>query len=97
MNNHIIDLIKGHQPLNKPIYNLEPVKFEILKTYIKINLVNGFIRVSKSPIGTLIFFVKKRNDKLWLYINYQDLNSLILKNWHYLPLNDKLLRLIRLS
>ena len=34
------------------------MKLETLKTYIKQNLANGFIRSSKSPIQVLIVLVK---------------------------------------
>ena len=41
--NYIIKLEKNKQLLFGSIYNLEVVKLEILKTYIKINLINSFI------------------------------------------------------
>ena len=43
MNDHAIVLKKGKQPPLDQIYSLGPVELEILKTYIKINLANGFI------------------------------------------------------
>lgn len=61
INNHFINLIKGQQPPYRLIYSLEPVKLETLKTYIKINLVKKFIKLSKSPAGTPILFVCKKN------------------------------------
>lgn len=57
MNNHVIDLIDGKWPPYKPIYSLESVELKTLKTYIKTNLANSFIRPSKSPVSTLIFLV----------------------------------------
>lgn len=57
INNHTIDLINGKQSFYRPIYNLKLVKLEILKTYIKTNLVNNFIRSSKSLANALILFV----------------------------------------
>ena len=80
INTHAIDLEKGKQPLYGPIYSLKLVELEILKTYIKINLANGFIRSFKSPANTLILFDKKPNGSLWLYINYQSLNNITIKN-----------------
>ena len=38
-----IELENGKQPPYGPIYSLGPVELETLKTYIKINLANGFI------------------------------------------------------
>ena len=43
VNEYAIKLQKGKKSPYKPISNLRPVKFGTLKTYIEINLVNGFI------------------------------------------------------
>ena len=56
INNHVIKLEKGKQPSFGPIYSLGSVKLETLKIYIKINLTNGFIQLSKSFIRAFIFF-----------------------------------------
>ncbi len=77
--------------IDSPSYSLGPIKLEILKTYIKNNLANGFIRLSKSATRILIFFDKKLNESLRLYIDYWSLNNLIIKNKYPLPLIRKLL------
>ena len=59
INTHAIDLEEGKQPLYGPIYSLGLVELEILKTYIEINLANGFIRPSKFSAGAPILFDKK--------------------------------------
>ena len=51
------------------------MKPETLKTYIKTNLANCFIRSFKSPTYALVLFVKKSDRSLGLYINYRDLNN----------------------
>ena len=43
MNEHTIELEESKQPLFRLIYSLGLVELETLKTYIEINLVNGFI------------------------------------------------------
>ena len=43
INEHVIKLEEGKQPLFGLIYSLELVELEILKIYIEINLTNGFI------------------------------------------------------
>lgn len=43
INNHTIELKKDKQLFFKFIYSLKLVQLEILKTYIKTNLINGFI------------------------------------------------------
>ena len=69
-----------------PIYSLELVELETSKLYIKINLVNSFIKPSKSADDASIFFVKKSNRSLQLYIDYRGLNNPIIKNQYPLPL-----------
>ena len=80
INKHAIKLINGKQPSYRPIYSLGPVKLKIIKTYIQTNLANGFIQSSKSSIDPLILFVYKLNSSLRLYIKYQELNNLTIKN-----------------
>ena len=64
MNNHVINLIKGHQLAYTLIYSLRPVELETLKTNNKTNLANKFIWPFKSPIDTPIFFIKKLDRSL---------------------------------
>ena len=57
INEHTIKLVKNKQPVYRPIYSLSQVELEIWKTYIEINLANGFIWLLKSFFGAFIFFV----------------------------------------
>ena len=91
VNEHAIKLEEGIQPLYWPIYRLGLVEFKTLKTYIKTNLVNGFIRASKSLTGTSILFVHKPDSSFCLCVNYSKLNNFTIKNWYPLPLIGKLL------
>ena len=91
MNEHAIKLVEGKQLPFGPIYSLGPVELETLKTYIKTNLTNGFIRPSKSPAEAPIFFNRKPDRSLHLCIDYWGLNNITIKNWYPLPLIGKLL------
>ncbi len=91
INHHTIELVDDWQPLYGSIYSLGPVELETLIAYIKNNLVNSVIRLSKSPAKAPIFFDKKPNSNLRLCIDYQDLNNLMIKNWYPLHLVGKLL------
>lgn len=91
INNHLINLKESKQPSYRPIYSLELIELETLKTYIKDNPTNSFIRPSKSSARAPILFVKKVNGLLQLYVNYQGLNNIMIKNRYLLPLIDKLL------
>ena len=86
INTHTIDLEEGKQPPYRPIYSLGLVELETLKTYIEINLTNGFIHPSKSPAGALILFDKKLDGSLRLCVNYRSLNNITIKNRYPLPL-----------
>ena len=56
INKHTIELEESKQPSFGPIYNLNPVELETLKTSIKTNLANSFIRSSKSFASASILF-----------------------------------------
>ena len=86
MNKHAIELEEGKQPPFGPIYSLGPVELETLKTYIEINLANGFIRPSKSPVEVPILFDRKPDRSLRLCVDYRGLNNITIKNRYPLPL-----------
>ena len=86
INKHAIKLEEGKQPPFGHIYSLGPVELETLKTYIKINLANGFICPSKSLAGAPILFDKKPDGSLRLCVDYWDLNNITIKNRYPLPL-----------
>ncbi len=60
-----------------------------MKAYIKNNLANSFIILSKSPAGAPIFFNKKSDGSLRLCMDYQGLNNLTIKNQYPLPLVEE--------
>lgn len=68
-----------------------PVKSEYLKDYIKTHLITRFIQLCKAFADTFIFFDNNSYSSLCLYIDYQDLNNLSIKNWYLLSLIGKTL------
>ena len=70
INEHAIEQKEGKQPLFGPIYSLRPVELETLKTYIKTNLANNFIRPSRSPVEALILFDRKLDGSFYFCIDY---------------------------
>ena len=70
INDHTIKLEEGKQLSFDLIYSLKPVDLKTLKTYIKTNLANSFIRFSKSSVGALILFDRKLDKSLHLCVNY---------------------------
>ena len=91
INKHGIKLKDDKQLPYGPIYSLERVELETLKTYIKTHLKTGFIWPSKSLAGALILFDKKPDRSFCLCVDYQELNNLMIKNWYLLPLIDQVL------
>ena len=89
MNEYAIKLEEAKQPSFGAIYSLGPVELETLKIYIKTNLANGFICLSKSPTGAFILFDRKLDRRLCLCIDYWSLNNITIKNWYLLPLIEE--------
>lgn len=63
------------------------------KTLIEL-LDKGFIRVSSSPIATLVLFVRKPGGGLRFYVDYRVLNRITRKDRYPLPLIHETLRTI---
>lgn len=89
INDNAIGVVNSKQPAYRSIYNLKLMELEILKTFIKINLADSFIKSSKSLAGALIFFVWKLDKRFCLCVNYQGVNNLTIKNCYTLPLVGK--------
>src|SRR5258708_31303327 len=59
---------------------------EVLLKYIQEELRKGFIRPSKFPVSSSIFFIKKKDGTLRPVVDYQYLNTITVKNRYPLPL-----------
>ena len=87
-----INLVEGAKPKWGPLYNLSDHEMGVLKTYIdESSLAQGFIQPSKSPCGSPVLFVKKKDGSLRLCIDYRALNAITVKDRYPLPLIDTLL------
>ena len=60
MNNYNIKIKKDKQLFYRLIYSLKLIKLKILKIYIKINLINRFIKIFKFFIKVFIFLIKNQ-------------------------------------
>jgi len=78
--NCTIDLQEKIQPPFDPIFNLSQNKLLALKDYIEENIAKNFIQYSKSLVGTLILFVKKKDKFLQMCIGYCRLNKVTVNN-----------------
>jgi hypothetical protein len=66
-------------------------ELNLVKKYIKDNLLKGFIKASKAPFASPILFVYKLGGGLQFYVNYYKLNAIIRKDAYLLPLIDETL------
>ena len=84
-----IDLVPGAAPIAKTPYRLAPPENQELSTQLHELLNKGFIRLSSSPWGPPILFVKK-NGSHWMCIDYWELNNVTVKDRYLLPRIDGL-------
>ena len=80
MNYHAIELEEGKQLSFSPIHSLGSVELKTLKTYIKTNLANGFIRPFKSLTETPILLDRKPDKSLRFCVDYGGLSNITIKN-----------------
>ena len=88
---HEILLQPGAKPPFGPIYQLSPFELEECKRQLAELIEKDFIQPSKSPYGAPILFVRKKNGKLRMCVDYRALNKLTVKNRYPLPRIDELL------
>jgi len=88
---HKILLKEVFTPPFGPLYSLSKSELQALHQWIDENLSNGFIRVSSSPTGAPILFVKKKDSSLRLCVDYRGLNEGTIKNCYPLPLIKEIL------
>jgi len=68
------------------VYPMSANEQEELNRFIEENLQKGYIRPSKSPLASPVFFVKKKDGKLRFVQDYRRLNEFTIKNRYPLPL-----------
>lgn len=88
---HKIELEPGAKPPFMPVYKMSPLELEEVKRQLIQLIEMDFIQPSKSPYGAPILFVRKKNGKLRMCIDYRALNKLTIKNRYPLPRIDELL------
>jgi len=83
---YAIDLREGFVPKKGKIYPLSRVEREEVQEFVKDQLRKGYIRLSKSPQMSPVFFVPKKDRKKRMVQDYWYLNSWTVKNNYPLPL-----------
>ena len=90
-----IKLHPGTSPISITLHKMAPAELQELKVKLQELLDKGFIRLSTSPCGAPILFTKKKDKTLRLYIDYQQLNRVTIKNKYPLPRIDDLFDQLR--
>ncbi|KAG5729072.1 hypothetical protein E4T56_gene3113 [Termitomyces sp. T112] len=79
---HAIELISDAEPSSCKVYPLVPHEQDELDTFLQ--------EPSKSPMASLVFFIKKKDGSLHLVQDYHVLNVMTVKNCYPLPLISEL-------
>jgi len=88
---HAIETKSGFQPKKSKVYALSPKEQEEVDDFINEQLRKGYIRPSKSPQTSPIFFVPKKDHKKRMCTDYCYLNDWTIKNAYPLPLISEII------
>jgi hypothetical protein len=84
-----IELLSGTQPIHKQPYRMAPIELKEQKEQFQELLDREFIRLSVSPWGALVLFVKKNDGSMHLCLDYQEMSKVTIKNKYPLSrIND---------
>ncbi len=90
---HAIELKEGApDAVDCKVYPLNQTEEVSLQEFIKNELQKGYIRISKSPFASPLFFIRKKDGKLQLVQDYRKINALTVHNQYPLPLISDLIR-----
>jgi len=88
---HAIDLKKIFKPRKGRIYLLSKNKREEVQEFMEDQLKKGYIRPSKSPQMSPVFFIGKKDGSKRMVMDYCNLNNQTIKNNYPLPLITELI------
>ena len=83
-----IELVPGPAPVSKTPYRISTPEMLELKMQLQELLEKKYIRLSVSPWGAPVLFVKKKDGTLRLCIDYRQLNKVTMKNKYPFPRID---------
>jgi len=88
---HAIDLKETFKPWKGKIYPLSKNEREEVQNFVEDQLRKGYIRPSKSPQMSPVFFIGKKNGSKRMVMDYRSLNSQTVKNNYPLLLITELI------
>ena len=77
---HAIDLKEMFKPQKRRIYPLSKDEREEVQNFVEDQLRKGYIRLSKSPQISPVFFVGKKDGSKRMVMDYRNLNNQTMKN-----------------
>jgi len=83
---YAIDLKETFKPQKRRIYPLSKNERKEVQNFVKDQLRKGYIRLSKSPQTSPVFFVSKKDRSKQMVMDYHNLNDQTVKNNYLLPL-----------
>ncbi len=86
VHNHVIHLKEDAQLSVFALYDISRDEILELQRYLNENLSKDFIQVSHFQMIISVLFIKKLKEELCFCMNYQDLNTITVKNWYSLLL-----------
>jgi hypothetical protein len=92
---HAIELEHKPSPGFCKVYPMTLTEQTEMDAFLEEAVATGCIRQSKSPLGALVFFIKKKNGKLHFVQDYRALNAITRKNQYQLPLIDDLIHRLK--
>jgi hypothetical protein len=92
---HAIELEHKPSPRFRKVYLMTLTEQTEMDTFLEGALATGRIRQSRSPLGALVFFIKKKDRKLHFVQDYRALNAITRKNRYLLPLIDDLIHRLK--
>ena len=80
-----IEIVPRTVLVSRAPYKMAPAELKELKVQLQEFLDKGFVQPSVSPWGAPVLFVKKKDDTLWMCIDYRHINKVTVKNKYPLP------------
>ncbi|KAA3487561.1 DNA/RNA polymerases superfamily protein [Gossypium australe] len=85
-----IELLLGTTPISIAPYRMAPIELKELKSQLQELTGKRFARLSFSPWGAPVLFVKKKGGTMRMCIDYRQLNKVTIKNKYPFPRIDDL-------
>ncbi|MCO5608638.1 hypothetical protein L7F22_062852 [Adiantum nelumboides] len=82
---HMIELIPGSSPPNKPPYRVSQAQQEEIMRQVNELVEKGMVRPSSSPFCSPILLVQKKDGTYRMCVDYRALNRITIKNRFHVP------------